>query len=141
MIKTETLSDTAVMRVKILLPEEILLDEEAVKVIAEAIDGSFALLPKHIDYVAPLQPGIVLITKAMGQEVIVGIDEGTLVKCGQDVSISTRNAIVGDDLETLREQVDLEFRILDEHEATARTALARLEAGIIRHFIELEEKP
>jgi F-type H+-transporting ATPase subunit epsilon len=131
----------APMHVWVLLPEEILLEAEAVKIIAEAVDGAFALLPRHIDFVAPLVAGIVLITDEEGGEIVVGIDEGTLVKCGQEVMISTRRAMIGDDLAGLRARVDEEFRTLDEHEVTARTALAQLEAGIIRRFIELEEKP
>lgn len=131
----------AMMRVKVLLPEDILLETEAHKIVAEAIDGSFALLPRHIDFVAPLVAGVVLITDMEGSEIVVGTDEGTLVKCGQEVLISTRRAMIGDDLSGLRMRVEREFRTLDEHEATARTALAQLEAGIIRRFIELEDKP
>jgi F-type H+-transporting ATPase subunit epsilon len=131
----------SVMRLKVLMPEEILFEGDAVKIIAEATDGSFALLPRHIDFIAPLIAGIVLVTKLDGTEAIVGIDEGTLVKCGPEVMISTRRAVLGTDLHTLRTLVDREFRTLDEHEITARTALARLEAGIVRRFIELEDKP
>ena len=39
----------------------------------------------------------------------------------------------------LRATVDESFMKLDEQERIARTALARLEAGTIRGFIELEE--
>ena len=129
----------AAMHVKILLPEEILLACDAVKVIAEAVNGSFALLPRHIDFVAPLNAGIVFIYGDDGRETVAGVDQGTLVKCGADVLISTRRAIIGSDLSSLRDTVDNSFRTLSEHEATTRTALARLEAGIIRRFIELDK--
>ena len=129
------------MDVKIMLPEEILFEGKAVKLIAEAIDGSFALLPRHIDFVAPLVAGIVLITGQDYRETVIGIDEGTLVKCGQDVLISTRKGLIGNNLVSLREKVEEAFMTPDEHDLTARSAIARLEAGIIRRFIELEEKP
>jgi F-type H+-transporting ATPase subunit epsilon len=35
--------------------------------------------------------------------------------------------------------VEMEFRQLDEQEKIARSALARLEAGVIRRFLELDE--
>jgi F-type H+-transporting ATPase subunit epsilon len=133
--------DPSVMDVKVLQPEQILFEGEAVKLIAEAVDGSFALLPRHVDFVAPLVAGIVLILGRDNHETVIGIDEGTLVKCGQDVLISTRKGMIGEDLMALREQVEKAFLTLDEHDKTARTAVARLEAGIIRRFIELEEKP
>ena len=132
--------DRGRMWLRILLPADILIEMEAVKIVAEAVDGSFALLPRHADFIAPLVAGIVLASGMDGNETVIGIDEGTLVKCGQEVRISTQRAIIGKTLATLREQVDREFRTLDEHEATARTALAQLEAGIIRRFIELDDR-
>ena len=42
-------------------------------------------------------------------EVYVAVDEGVLIKTGQDVLVSVRNAIVGTDLSQLREAVKEEF--------------------------------
>lgn len=133
--------EASVMDVKILLPEEILFEGEAVKLIAEGVDGSFALLPRHIDFVAPLVAGIVLVTDKDDCETVAGIDQGTLVKCGQTVLISTYKGMIGNNLAALRKEVEKAFMTPDEHDLTARTAVAQLEAGIIRRFIELEEKP
>lgn len=128
------------MRLRILLPTHVLLDADVAKVIAEAENGFFCLLPRHIDFVAALVPGILLFVPADGAERVLGIDEGILVKCGADVYVSVRNAVVGDDLGTLRETVEREFVQLDERERAARSALARLEAGVVRRFIEMEER-
>lgn len=127
------------MHLKLLLPTEILIDEPVSKVIAEAENGSFCLLPRHIDFVAALVPGILSFDNADGLENFVVIDQGTLVKCGKQVLVSTLNAVRGTDLEQLQAIVEQRFLQLDEHERVARTALARLEAGTIRGFIELEE--
>jgi F-type H+-transporting ATPase subunit epsilon len=125
---------------KLLLPTEILADEEVTKVIAEADNGSFCLLPRHVDFVAPLVPGILTYTSLDGGEQLIAVDVGTLVKCGPTVLVSTRNAVRGTDLEHLRAAVEHSFQKLDEQERLARTALARLEAGTIRRFIALEER-
>lgn len=127
------------MHLKLLLPTEILINEPVSKVIAEAENGSFCLLPRHIDFVAALVPGILSFDNADGLENFVVIDQGTLVKCGKQVLVSTLNAVRGTDLEQLQAIVEQRFLQLDEHERVARTALARLEAGTIRGFIELEE--
>jgi len=128
------------MRLKLLLPTEMLVDERVTKVISEAIDGSFCLLPRHIDFVAVLVPGILsFYSDDGGKENFAAIDEGTLVKCGDQVLVSTLNAVLGKDLDGLRATVEERFLVLDEHERVARTALARLESGTIRRFIELEE--
>jgi len=46
------------MLLKILLPAEVMMVEEVKKIVAEAEDGSFCLMPNHIDFVATLAPGI-----------------------------------------------------------------------------------
>jgi len=128
------------MRLKVLLPTEVLVDEAVSKVVAEAANGSFCLLPRHIDFVAALVPGILCFCTADGGEQFAAIDQGTLVKCGEQVFVSTRDAVRGTALDQLRATVAERFLALDEHERVARSALARLEAGTIRRFIELEEQ-
>jgi F-type H+-transporting ATPase subunit epsilon len=125
------------MRLRIFLPARKLLDEPVTKVVAEAENGSFCLLPRHVDFVAALVPGVLAFVATSGHEGVVGVDEGMLVKRGADVLVSTRNAVRGDDLATLRQTVERQFRRLDEREQAARSALARLEAGVVRHLIEL----
>ncbi|ADE15058.1 ATP synthase F1, epsilon subunit [Nitrosococcus halophilus Nc 4] len=127
------------MHLKVLLPTEVLVDEVVSKVIAEARNGAFCLLPRHIDFVAALVPGILVFTTEDKRENYLAVDEGTLVKCGQEVLISVLNGARSTDLEDLKAIVEENFRHLDEYERLTRTALARLEAGVIRRFMELEE--
>lgn len=128
------------MHLKILLPAEILVDEAVDKVIAEAENGFFCLLPRHIDFVAALVPGILYYVPTGGDERLVAVDEGTLVKCGDEVLVSVLHATPGTDLEDLQSTVATTFRELDEDERRARTALARLEAAAMRRFLELERQ-
>lgn len=128
------------MNLKILLPTEILIDEPVTRVIAEAENGSFCLLPRHIDFVTALVPGILSFWNSDAQEQFVAIDNGILVKYADQVMVSTLNAIQGADLDHLHSLVEERFLVLDEHERVTRTALARLEAGTIRRFIDLEEQ-
>jgi F-type H+-transporting ATPase subunit epsilon len=128
------------MRLKIMLPTHILLDREVSKIVAEAQNGAFGLLPRHIDFTAALAPGILVYETPEGEELYVAVDAGILVKCGNEVLVSTRNAVPGDDLHTLRQTVREQYLEVDEKEKVARSALARLEAGVVRRFIELEER-
>lgn len=133
------MSDVGFLQLKIMLPTHILLDEPVGKIIAEAENGSFCLKPKHVDFVSALTPGLLMFVNQMEEEVFVAVDEGILVKCGEEVLVSTRHAVEGRDLATLKNLVESEFLKLDEHERLARTALSRLEAGMVRHFIDLEK--
>jgi len=126
------------MKLKILLPTEVFLHEEVEKIIAEAENGSFCLLPHHIDFVAAIVPGLLSFEKD-GRETFLAVDEGILVKCSSDVSVSVRNAVRGPDLGKLKETVEKNYRFLDERQKVARSAVAKLEINFVRRFIELGE--
>jgi len=128
------------MRLKVLLPSEVLVDAPVLKVVAEAPDGWFGLLPRHVDIATALVPSVLIYVDTEGVERFLGTDEGILVKCGADVQVSTRNAVQGDDLQSLQYAVRAQFVELDDRERSARSALARLEAGVIRRFVELQER-
>jgi F-type H+-transporting ATPase subunit epsilon len=125
------------MHLKLLLPTEILIDQTVTKVTAEAENGSFCLLPNHIDFVTALVPGILSFESETGEECFLAVDEGVLVKQGAVVRVSVRNAVRGESLESLQQQVQQQFRQLDEREKLARSVLARLETSFVREFMEL----
>lgn len=126
------------MRLKVTLPTKIALDREVIKVIAEAENGSFCLLPRHIGFVAALIPGVLSYVSPEGLEEFMAVDKGILVKCGPEVIIATGNAVMGPDLGTLKKTVEEEFKVLDDRERKARSAVAKLEANLVRRFMELE---
>lgn len=128
------------MRLRILLPTQVLVDASVDKVVAEAENGSFGLLPRHIDVVTALVPGILAYVDSDGRQQLVGIDEGILVRCGDEVRVATGRAIRGTNLATLKREVERWFLEMDEQAAIARTAMARLEAGVVRRFTELRQR-
>ncbi len=125
------------MHLKVLVPTEVFVDTKTTKIVAEAENGSFCLLPHHIDFVAALVPGILSYTLENKEEVFLAINEGILVKRGNDVFVSTLQAVQDKDLETLQTTVTKKFRILDEREKLIRSALAKFEATIIRRFRDI----
>jgi F-type H+-transporting ATPase subunit epsilon len=127
------------MNLKVLLPNEVLLNIDVVKIIAEAQNGHFCLLPQHIDFVAALVPGLFSYEDTAGQEHFLAIDEGTLVKCGSEVLVSTRTAARNGDLGQLKDVIKGQFEVLDERERMARSATARLEVGLVRRFMEFDK--
>jgi F-type H+-transporting ATPase subunit epsilon len=126
------------MNLKVLLPTGVLVQEDVAKVTAEAHNGSFCLLPKHVDFAAALVPGILSFETAGGREAFLAVDEGILIKCGQEVLVSTRNAVRGPDLGQLRRTVEERFKVLDGREKTARSAMVKIEAGFVRRFLEIQ---
>lgn len=126
------------MRLEVITPMQVRLDAPVRRILAEAPDGHFGILPGHGDFVTELAPGILIYEDASGSERFIALQSGTLVKCGAHVRVAVQGAIPGDDLAGLRDRVEREFRQQDEDERDARAALARLEAGMIRRFRDLE---
>ena len=129
------------MHLKILLPDRVFVDTSGVsRVVAETQAGSFGILPRRLDCVAPLCPGILVYEKDGEGEVYVAVDEGILIKTGPSLLVSVRNAILGRELERLREAVQREFLDLDEHERSLRAALNKMESGLIRRMIVFQNE-
>ncbi|MDM7987512.1 MAG: F0F1 ATP synthase subunit epsilon [Smithella sp.] len=126
------------MMLRILLPAEVMLKQEVKKIVAEAENGSFCLMPNHIDFVATLAPGIFAYEPLQGGQELLAMDVGTLVKKGADVLVSTRNAVRAPDLGKLKDVVVRQYDVLDEREKMVRSAAAKLEASLIRRFVELK---
>lgn len=127
------------MRLRVMLPTEVLVDRDVVKVIAEALDGEFCLEPRHVDFVAALVPGILTSWRSAEEPQYLAVDEGVLVKCGADVFVSVQDGVVGTDFSVLQDLIEDRFLTLDEQAQRVRTALARLEAGTLKRFNQLHE--
>ncbi len=129
------------MHLKILLPFRIFADTTGVsRIVAETRQGSFGLLPRRLDCVAALAPGILTYEQEGEAEVYLAIDEGVLVKTGLDVLVSVRHAIGGTDLGQLRAAVDREFLHLNEREQSVRSVMTKIESGFIRRLAEFHHE-
>ncbi len=123
------------MNLKLLLPYRVFLERDNVtRIVTETASGSFGILPRRLDGVAALVPGILLFETATDGVAYVAIDEGILIKTGAQVLVSVRNAIAGTDLGQLRAAVEQTFLNLDDAERNARLVLAKLESSFIYRF-------
>jgi F-type H+-transporting ATPase subunit epsilon len=125
------------MTLKVLLPFQVFAEKTGVtRIVAETREGSFGILPRRLDCVAALAPGILIYENEIEGEVYLAVDEGVLIKTGLDVLVSVRNAIAGTDLGELRDSVEREFLNLGKREQSVRSALAKMESGFIRRLAE-----
>lgn len=129
------------MNLKILLPFRVFAEKrDVLRMVAVTHEGSFGLLPQRLDCVASLSAGILVFETAADGEVYIAVDEGVLVKTGNDVLVSVRNAIGGMSLDKLRAAVEAEFMQLDEQEQKVRSVLAKMESGFIRRLSEFHHE-
>jgi F-type H+-transporting ATPase subunit epsilon len=108
------------------------------RIVAHSLQGSFGLLPHRLDCAAALAPGILSYETEAEGAVYLAVDQGVLVKTGDAVLVSVRNAIGGMDLDKLHEAVNRQFLDVDKQEQSVRTVLARMESGFIHRFMEFQ---
>ena len=129
------------MNLKVLLPFGVFAENSGVsRIVAETRNGSFGLLPRRLDCVAALTPGILVFETAEAGEAYLAVDEGILVKTGLDVLVSVRRAMAGTELLQLRATVQQEFLAMDEHEQSVRSVMAKLESGLLRRFARFQNE-
>ena len=125
------------MNLKVLLPFQVFAEKAGVsRIVAETRQGSFGVLPRRLDCVAALAPGILIYETTAEGEIYLAVDQGVLVKTGPDVLVSVRNAIGGTDLGQLRDTVEQEFAIRDEWDQRVERVLARMGSDFIRRLAE-----
>lgn len=128
----------AIMHLKILLPFRVFADVGSVsRIVVETTTGSVGLLPRRLDCVAVLVPGVLEYETEADGVAYVALDAGVLVKTGLDVLISARRAIAGSDLGQLRRQVEQDFLTLNDEERNQRAVLAKLEGEFVRRLVDL----
>ncbi len=126
------------MRLKVLLPFRVYVDKvEVLRVVAETNMGSMGLLPHRLDCVAALMPGILTYQTQSDGEIFLAVDQGVLVKIGDEITVSVRHASRGTDLASLRQAVERDFLSLDARQKSVSAASEKLESGFVSRFASL----
>ena len=132
------MNGASAIRLEVVTPSEVVIDRRVSKVSAESPQGAFTLLPRHVDFVAVLVPGLIAF-EADGDEHLLAVDGGVLVKQGPEVRIATGEAAEGDSVLALQRALRASFEELAEGERRSRAALARLETDLVRRSMELSD--
>ena len=125
------------MRLTVTTPTRLVVDDSAVIALsAEDETGCFGIWPRHADFLTALVPSVVSWRQSGGREQHCAVHGGLLtVSGGARVAITTREAVVGDDLAALEAEVRKSFAASAERESQARTDAARLHAAAIRRIL------
>ncbi|MGZ4971762.1 MAG: F0F1 ATP synthase subunit epsilon [Limisphaerales bacterium] len=129
------------MHLKILLPAQTFADVANVtRIVARSTQGSFGILPRRLDCTAAIVPSILFYETDSSGETAIAVDEGVLVKIGDEVTIAVRNAIGGVKLGQFRQAVERQLFQLDEQEKNLRSSITRLESNVARRVIQLKRR-
>ncbi|WP_051069733.1 hypothetical protein [Gracilimonas tropica] len=126
------------MQLKVMEPEKMIADVHTDKIIAEGVNGHFCLKTKHVDFVSALEAGILLYTVGE-EEHYIAVDEGILVKCGEQVLVSVLNAIEGTALQELQQRILKEFKKTEAMHRASKIAMKSIETDLLLRLLEFEK--
>ncbi|MBB6254240.1 F0F1 ATP synthase subunit epsilon [Nitrospirillum iridis] len=125
------------MNLRIVTPLSTIVEEDDVRALrAEDASGGFGILPGHADLLTRLAISIVQWRRADGGRRYCAVRGGVLtVTGGTQVTVATREAIAGGDIETLDKTVLDRFRVELDQERLERTEDTRLQLNAIRQIM------
>lgn len=131
------------LHLKIVTPEKLLIDEEVSQVNAPTEEGEIGILPNHVNLMAKLKPGELVIKKG-GKEERLAIGDGFLQMTDNTLTVMTDLATYAQDIDEKaveeakkRAEQALEQKLSDEEYAET---LANLEKSLAQLRIKRRHK-
>lgn len=124
------------MKLTITSPFGIIVDNEKILSLrAEDATGSFGVLPLHADFMTILGISVLSWQDIQEKTFYCAVNNGIFVVTGgNNVSIATREAVLGEDLADLKQRVLGEFSIASDLESKTRLTQERFQAEAIRRI-------
>ena len=125
------------MRLCITTPLSVVVDADEVRIVsAEDASGGFGIQPHHADFLTSLAVSVVSWKDGAGARHFCAVHGGVLtVTGGQEVVITTREAIPGDVLATLDQAILDRFGADAEAERAGRIDSTKLQLRAIREMV------
>lgn len=123
------------MRLKIITPLSVVVDDEIDSLRAEDASGSFGILPGHAPFLTALAISIVSWRLSAGER-FCALRAGVMtVSGGTSINIATREAVTGKDLTTLDSEVLARFQSDAEEERVEHAETVLLQLNVIRRMV------
>mgnify|MGYP005850197521 CR=1 FL=1 len=131
------------MKFMIMTPEKIVDELEISRLSAVGLEGSFVILPGHIDLLSMLKQCIVTIQDEASAYRVYAADGGVLTKEGDTVRISSpfvvrgEEAVSEDPEEGLAVVIEKSLEKLEKESSHLRSGSIQLETDLVRRMVEL----
>ena len=124
------------MKLTITSPFGIIVDnEDILSLRAEDATGSFGILPLHADFMTILGISVLSWQDVQKKTFYCAVNNGIFAVARKgNISIATREAVIGDDLADLKQRVLGEFSIASDLESKTRLTQERFQSEAIRRI-------
>lgn len=126
------------MILRVTTPNKRIIKRDIEEIVAEGLEGSFGILPKHQDYLSRIVPSI-LTYKQEGIEKYIATDEGILVKKDSSVYLCTKEAFEKEDLGQMKKEMEESLLTQEEKEKKSRQEMLQMELNFIKRFYSLKK--
>jgi len=126
------------MKLRITIPTAVVVGlDDVAHLRAEDASGAFGILRGHADLLTVLETSVVTWRRTGGSEGHCAVRGGVLtVSGGERIALATREAVLGDDLIRLEDEVLKTFREKAAEERSARAGSTRLQLAAVRRIFE-----
>jgi len=124
------------MKLTITTPLEVIVsDVRILSLRAEDASGSFMILPHHADFMTVLGISVVSWRDSKNKLHYCAMSKGILIMTGgHNLSIASREAVMGHDLVDLKEHILKQFSATEALESKTRLSQERLQAETIQYI-------
>jgi len=126
------------MKLRVLTPSEVILEQDVTHVTAEDPTGSLGIRPGHATLMTPLVPGIVIARSESGSQRYVAVNGGVMLVDSNTVEIVSRQAVTGTDRAELETKVVAGFEKDNDDDRANRAAFEKLRISFMRGVVELD---
>jgi F-type H+-transporting ATPase subunit epsilon len=123
------------MRLTIVTPLAVVIDEDIDSLRAEDASGSFGILEGHAPFLTALAISILSWKRSEGEGFCAVRGGALTVSAKSHIAIATREAVAGDDLATLDAEVLSRFQSEADQERIEHVETTRLQMHVIRRMI------
>ncbi len=130
----------ATFHLQIVTPDRSAYDGEAYQIILRTVNGDVSILPRHIDYAAPLGIGECRVTDAAGNVRVAACNGGLLSVSGNDVRVAATTFEWADEIdlhraEKAQEEAENRLRGVKRTDAQYKVLEAKVKRALIRQRV------
>jgi F-type H+-transporting ATPase subunit epsilon len=124
------------MKLKIVTPERIVVEEEVEAVYGKAIDGMLGILPHHVPVVTPLEIGVMTYVQG-GQKKPLAVMGGLLSTDGKSVTVLSEAAELSNQIDVARAQLAKERAQAELNKSTDQQDKVLVQQALTRALVRL----